>query len=116
MIQTSSVGGVKRVPLLMGSGVGNPSFPLWTFSSPLFVLRWEMELECFFGMTSGAAINHSKLTSQTSLDWLHQRRLRFKRFCLGMGVSISGTSLLLEAQMIGKRKAFLICFLFLQIL
>jgi len=34
----------------------------------------------------------------------------WKRFCLGMGVSISGTSLLLEAQTIGKRKAFLIFF------
>uniref|UniRef100_A0A7C9EE46 Uncharacterized protein n=1 Tax=Opuntia streptacantha TaxID=393608 RepID=A0A7C9EE46_OPUST len=115
MIQTGSVGGVKRAILLMGSGVGNLFFPLWIFSNPLFVLRWEMELECFSGKTSGAEINHSKLTSQTFLEWFLRGRLLCKRFCLGMGVSISGTSLLLEAQMIGKRKAFLICYLFLQI-
>jgi len=68
MIQTGLVGGVRRAPLLIGSGVGNPSFPLWTFSSPLFVLRWGMELELYFGMISGAEINHSKLISQTCLD------------------------------------------------
>ena len=87
LIQTGSVGGVKRAILLMESGVGNLFFPLWIFSNPLFILRWEMELECFFGKTSGAEINHSKLTSQTFLEWLLRGRLLCKRFCLGMGVA-----------------------------
>jgi len=70
----------KRAPLLMGSGVGNPSFPLWIFSSPLFVLSWVIELECYFGMTNGADINHSKLIFQTCLEWRLRRRLLCKTF------------------------------------
>jgi len=114
MAQKALVDGVRRALLLMGSGVGNLSILLWIFSSLSFVLRWEMELGCYFGRTSGAGINHSSLNSQIFLGWHLWETPLCKRFCLGMGVCILGISLLQEARMTGKRKAFLICYLYSQ--
>jgi len=114
MVQIGLVGGVRKAFLLMGLGVGNQSIPLWIFLSLLSILRWEMELGCYFARTSDVGINQSKINYQTFLEWHLQVRPLCKRFCLGIGMCTSGISLLLEAQMIGKRKSFSICYLYLQ--
>ena len=77
-----------------------------------------MGLRCCFGMTSGVGNNLLKLNFLIFFGWLVRGMLWCKEVSpcrLVMRVSIIGTLLSQEACMIGKRKAFLACWLYLWI-
>jgi len=52
-----------------GLGVENLSIQVSVVLSPLFVLRWEIGLGCYFGMISGAGDNLLSFNSQIFSRW-----------------------------------------------
>ena len=73
MEQTGLVSGVRGALMHVGSGVENLSIQVWIFLSLLFVLRWEMDLGCYFGMISGAGNNLLSSIPKSFQDGMFQR-------------------------------------------
>ena len=115
MIQTGSVGGVKRALLLMGSGVANLSFSTLNFFKSSVHFEVGNGAKVLFWQDKWCGDQPLKAHFPNFFRMASSREATVQEICLGMGVSISEKSLLLESQMIGKRKAFLICCFFLQI-
>ena len=86
----------------------------WISLGLLYVLKGEMGLGCCFGMISGAGNSLLKFNFPIFLEW-HAREMLQCMSYLGMGVSLGGILLSQEDGMIGKRKAFSIYHLYLQI-